>query len=461
MSQVLIRSLATAVLLGGLSGMLAGCATTEKPGTGMGAMSAASAPADTSPAANKPDHGPVAPYPIKNPLTATVLGTPKKLKADLPSNVNFSLRTLQPLVERQTPATLRYARPLQYLLAAQKEPAPLAFVIAGTGSSALSTNCVLLSRALYAVGYSVACLPSPTSVTFMLGAATYPVPGRMPTDVDDIYRLMGAVRDDLTSAKKLDITGYALTGYSLGATQAAFVARKDAKDQVFDFQHVLLINPAVSVWDSVNRMDTLLSKNLPGGINSLPQFVAKGLGGLKQVYAQDQTLRFNEDFLYKAYQAGAADQKDIGAIIGLAFRLSLANMSFAADVLTRSDVIVPENVNLGPYDSLDPYMQRSFEMSFNDYINKLLVPFWNRDGRDVPKSTLISEANLHSIADFMKADASMAVFSNADDPILNAGEVDFLQQTFGDRARIRPHGGHLGNLSYSKTIQALQEFFSS
>jgi len=406
---------------------------------------------------------PVAAYPITDPLAATVLGTPKRLKADLPSagSVNFSLRTLKPLVERDTPDTLRYAHPLQYLLAAQPEPAPLAFVIAGTGSSALSTNCVLLSRALYEVGYSVACLASPTSVTFMLGAAEYPVPGRMSTDVDDLYRLMGAVRDDVTQSKTLDITGYSLTGYSLGATQAAFVAQKDSQQHVFNFKHVLLLNPAVSVWTSVNRMDNLLAQNLPGGINSLPQFVAKGLGGLKQIYARDQTLRFNEDFLYKAYESGAADQKDIGAIIGLAFRLSLANMAFAADVLTHSDVIVPENVDLGPYDSLDGYMQRSFEMTFNDYINELLVPYWNRDGRHVPKSELIAEANLHRIADFMAADASMRLFTNEDDPILAPDEVSFLRQTFGDRARIRPHGGHMGNLSYAKTIAALQEFFSS
>lgn len=459
MFHVFTRSLIAAVLLAGLSGGLVGCATTQS--TNSNVMASSGMPAETATPTPTDADAQVPAYPIKNPLAATVLGTPKKLKADLPGDANFSLRTLKPLIKRDTPPTLRYARPLQYLLAAQPKPAPLAFVIAGTGSSSLSSNCVLLSRALYAVGYSVACLPSPTSVTFMLGAAQYPVPGRMSTDVDDLYRLMGAVRDDVTQSKTLDITGYALTGYSLGATQAAFVAHKDASEHVFDFQHVLLINPAVNVWDSVRRMDELLAKNLPGGINSLPQFVAKGLGGLRQLYAHDQTLRFNEDFLYKAYESGAADQQDIGAIVGLAFRLALANMSFASDVITHSDVIVPKDVHLGPYDSLDPYMRRSFEMSFNDYINQLLVPYWNRDGRHVPKAQLIAEANLHRIADFMAADSSMGVFTNADDPILNASEVDFLQQTFGKRARIRPHGGHLGNLSYSKTIAALQEFFSS
>lgn len=457
MLHVSTRSLIVAILFASLSTGLVGCATTQP--TDGGLVDASDGPADTA-TAPTPDHN-TSTYPIDKPLAATVLGTPDKLKADLPDDVNFSLRTLKPLVKRDTPPTLRYARPLRYLLAAQPDPAPLAFVIAGTGSSSLSSNCVLLSRALYAVGYSVACLPSPTSVTFMLGAAEYPVPGRMATDVDDLYRLMGAVRDDVTQSETLDITGYALTGYSLGATQAAFVAHRDASEHVFDFQRVLLINPAVSVWDSVRRMDGLLAKNLPGGIDGLPEFVAKGLGGLRRLYAHDQTLRFNRDFLYKAYDSGVADQQDIGAIVGLVFRLALANMSFASDVITHSDVIVPRDVHLGPYDSLEPYMHRSFEMSFNDYINQLLVPYWNRDGRHVSRDRLVAEANLRRIADFMAEDASMGVFTNADDPILDASEVSFLKQTFGQRARIRPHGGHLGNLSYSKTIAALQEFFSS
>ncbi len=347
---------------------------------------------------------------------------------------------------------------LQYLLAAQDHPAPLAFVIAGTGDSALSSKCVLLSRALYQVGYSVACLPSPTSVTFMLGAAKYPVPGRMKTDVADLYRLMQAVRDDLSG--DVDITGYSLTGWSLGATEAAFLAKLDQQRGVFGFQHVLLLNPAVNVWDSVDRMDALLKRNLPGGFDALPHFLAQVLGNIQQSEDQGQPMRFNEDALYRAYESGTFDKKDIGAIVGLAFRLSLANMAFAADVLTHSDVIVPENVKLGPYDSLGLYFRRSFRMSFSDYINQLLVPYWNRDGRHVSKSELISEADLHSIAPFLAGDDRMGVFTNADDPILDADEVGFLRRTFGKRARIRPNGGHLGNLSYQKTIHALQDYFT-
>ena len=90
----------------------------------------------------------------------------------------------------------------------------------------------------------------------------------------------------------------------------------------------------------------------------------------------------------------------------------------------------------------------------------MLVPYWNRDGRSVPKSELIREADLHSIAGFLAADDDMRVFTSADDPILGDSEVAFLRDTFGERARVRPNGGHMGNLSYQKTIAALQDYFA-
>jgi hypothetical protein len=292
----------------------------------------------------------------------------------------------------------------------------------------------------------------------MLGAASDPVPGRMATDVRDLYRLMQAVRDDLD--EQTEVTGYGLTGWSLGATQAAFIARHDAEAGVFDFSRVLLLNPAVDVWASVQRMDALLANNLEGGIDGIPAFVARGLGGLKQLYASGDPLRFNEDFLYRAYISQSPDRADIAAIVGLAFRLSLANMAFAADVITRADVIVPKTVQLGPYDSLDPYIQRSFRLSFGEYFDRLLAAYWNGDDRDVARDRLIAEADLHRIADFMAADENMGVFTSTDDPILSAEEVAFLRSTFGERARIRENGGHMGNLSSASTIGALQQFFS-
>ncbi len=402
--------------------------------------------------------GPSGVYPIADGLLATVVGTPPAYRADLPDDAGIVSRSLEPLVERRVPPVLRYAQPLEYALAAQEGAAPLAFIIAGTGASAASSQCRRLMRTLYAVGYHAVCLPSPTSVGFMLGAAEHPVPGYMPADVAALYRLMRAVKRDL--AGDLTVTGHVLTGYSLGATEAAFVARHDEARGVFDFERVLLINPAVDVWASVQRMDTLLARNLEGGIDGIPAFVARGLGELRQLYASGDPLQFNQEFLYRAYLAQNAERGDIAAIVGLAFRLELANMAFAADVMVNGDVILPAGVRLEVTDSLDLYMQRSFRLSFVAYLDELLLPYWNRGARDVSRDEIIARASLTHIRDYLAASPHIGVMTNVDDPILDSEGLAFLRATFGARARIFPNGGHLGNLGYREAVAAIQAFFS-
>lgn len=403
-------------------------------------------------------HEPIKPYPITRGIKATVVGTPPAYRADLPDAVPIDVRALPPLVKRPVPPVLDYAVPLQYAVAAQPGPAPLVFIIAGTGAAADSGRCRQIMRILYAVEYHTVCLPSPTSVDFMVGAARHPVPGYMPADVAALYSMMRAVRRELAGA--LAVTGYALTGYSLGATQAAFVARHDERLQAFGFERVLLINPAVSLWDSVRRMDALLANNLPGGIAGVPGFLAALLADIRDPYAGSRPIAFNRAFLFRALLAREAEPRELAAVVGLVFRLALANMAFAADVLTTSGVIVPVDVQLSGLAPLESYMVASFRLSFAEYIDRLLLPYWNRGARYVTREQLIQSANLHTIQDYLAANEDIAVITNKDDPILDEHALAFLRETFGQRAYIFPNGGHLGNLRYRKVVRTIQRFFA-
>lgn len=396
-------------------------------------------------------------YPIDDPLAATVVGTPKAYRASMPTDLPRESRTLAPLVERPVPPPLAYAAPLEYGLIAQAEPAPLVFILSGTGAGAKSAKSDLIARALYVEGYHVITLPSPTSVGFMLGAARHPVPGRTSDDVANVYRFMQAVRDDLP--ERVRITGFALTGYSLGGLQAAFIDQLDRQERVFDFQRVLLVNPAVDLYASVRRMDRLFETGLEQGIAGLPAFLEQALGRFRQVYAGDTPIEFNEDFLYQAYLASETREQDIAAIIGLAFRLWLANMNFAADLLSNSGVIVPVKRDPGSFTSLDTYLVRSFGMSFADYIDQLLLPYYNKDGRQLTREALIREGQLSRIQPYLKRAEHMGVITSADEIILDRGEVDFLRRTFGKRATIFRNGGHMGNLAHRDVIDAIREFF--
>lgn len=396
-------------------------------------------------------------YPIADGIKATVVGTPPEWRAGLPQ-VPIEIRELPPLVERSLPPVLTYARPLTYTLAAQEQAAGLVFIIAGTGAGAESGKCRLIMRMLYAVGFNAVCLPSPTTVNFMVGVAAHPMPGYMPADVNAIYKLMRAVKRDLED--ELTITGYSLAGYSLGATEAAFVARHDEREGVFGFERVLLLNPAVSVWASVQRMDAILAHHLPGGVSGVPAFLARLLSEVQKPYAGERPLHFDQQFLFRAMLARKVGHDQLTAVVGLVFRLALANMAFAADVLTTSGEIVASTVQLDTSDSLESYLKASFSLSFSEYIDELLLPYWNRGARELSRRQLIESASLRSIEHWLASNADIAVITNADDPILDAAAVAFLRRTFGARAYIFPNGGHLGNLASRAVVHRVQRFFS-
>jgi hypothetical protein len=49
--------------------------------------------------------------------------------------------------------------------------------------------------------------------------------------------------------------------------------------------------------------------------------------------------------------------------------------------------------------------------------------------------------------------------TNENDFILSSAELDYLRQLFGERARIYPRGGHLGNLEYKENLANMVAFF--
>jgi hypothetical protein len=73
-------------------------------------------------------------YPFGDPLVATVLGTPKDLLAELDYDIPRKDREIVLFPEREIPSIVALPT-FRYAITAQKAPAPLIFVIAGTGSS--------------------------------------------------------------------------------------------------------------------------------------------------------------------------------------------------------------------------------------------------------------------------------------------------------------------------------------
>ena len=398
-------------------------------------------------------------YPDISPYAATVVGTPVALQADLPKNIPVEERELTIFPERELPDILWYGERMRYSLVAQKEPAPLIFVIAGTGAGYNSEKMQVLQRAFFQAGFHVLSLSSPTHPDFIVSASSTGIPGHLLEDSQDLYRVMRLAWMDIQT--EIQVTEFYLTGYSLGAAQAAFVSQLDEEQKDFRFQKVLMINPPVSLYNSTSLLDEMLANNIPGGTEKFPDFFDRVFRAFSEVYQHGDFVSFGGDFLYAAYKDRQPADDILAALIGTSFRLSSANMIFTADVLTNSGYIKPKNLNLSTTDSLTNYYKVSARITFLDYFREMFYPFYQAKYPGLTEQRLIASLSLASLEKYLRHTTKIGLLHNADDIILEAGELDYLMKVFGLRAKIYPRGGHCGNLAHRATLAYIVDFFKN
>lgn len=398
-------------------------------------------------------------YPIKNKFAATIIGTPVEFRAQLPRKIRTKTYELTVFSDRVTPDVLWYEQGLRYSLAYQRQRAPLIFVIAGTGAGYNSPKMITLQKMFFKAGYHVIALPSSTNPNFVATASSSMVPGNLESDSQDLYRAMELAWQQVRDC--IEVSDFYLTGYSLGAAQAAFVGKLDDEKHLFNFKKILMINPPVSLYNSVTILDNMLEKNIPGGLDKFNEFFDSVFRGFSEVYREHDFINFNNEFLYAAYRDKNPTNERMAAIIGFSFRISSANMVFASDVMANSGFIVPKNVHLYRTSSLTDYAKVTFRVSFLDYFHELVVPFFKAKDPGVTEQTLIASLSLKSIEDYLRKSKKIGLVTNEDDLILAPGEVDYFRQVFGDRAKIYPTGGHCGNIDYKENVDYMIGFFSN
>ena len=399
-------------------------------------------------------------YPFTDRYVATVLGTPAEYAYDLPKEVPLKFDTVKMFPERKIPGILWNLDELHYSYLKQKGPAPLIFLVAGTGASFQSAKMQVMQKAFYQAGYHVVSLSSPTHPNFIVAASTSGVPGHLEEDSSDLYQVMQSIWEKLQ--KKVEVTEFFLTGYSLGAAQSAFIAKLDEEDKVFNFSKVLLINPPVSLYNSVQVLDKMLEENIPGGVNNFNEFYKRLINALTDTYVHGDNVEFNDQFLYQAFKhRKPTSDEPFAALIGTDFRISSANMVFVSDVLTKAGYIVPKGIDLRRHDSTEVYARVATHLSFVDYFQGLFLPHFQAMNPSLTERDLVEMTSLQYIEDYLRTSPKFGLLTNEDDLILLPGEVDYLRQLFGSRATIFPSGGHCGNMAYPDNVTAMVGFFQA
>ncbi len=399
-------------------------------------------------------------YPLSNPFEATIASTPVELRVEVPANedidqADYSLR-LRPEREFILPDNFWAVKRLTYRLARQPGPAPLIFIISGTGASYAAGKTESLKRLFYGAGYHVVQLSSPTSFDFIAAASRHATPGYSPEDAKDLYRVMQAVR---AQQRDLPVTEFHLTGYSLGALNAAFVSQLDETRQSFNFKRVLLLNPPVNLYTSISNLNRLVQTRVEG-IDSSTTFYELIFDKLTRYYRRQAVIDLDAAMLFDFQQSPMRlTDEQMAMLIGSSFRFSSADIAFTSDLINRRGLIVPPGYPIDEGTSLEPFFRRALLCDFDCYLTEQLIPMWRARQGGGGLQQLIQQVSLYALEDYLRDSPKIGVMHNADDLILGPGDLGFLRRTFGERMRLYPRGGHCGNLDYRVNARHMLEFF--
>jgi hypothetical protein len=383
-------------------------------------------------------------------LRATVFGAPPQDMAPLPAKVPLSEINIELPWRLPVPQTLWFNSKLRVWLSVQKHPAPLAIVISGTGSDGNTKTMSVLRAALYGAGYHVLTIPSPTFPGFIVSTSSTGVAGDLVQDGHDLYAAIQEIVAHLP--RKMRITDIDLLGYSLGGANAAIVKSIDAGEGKLKIHRVVMINPPVSLFSSVGRLDRLFAASIGPGDSAIELLYRRLYAQIANLFRASDRLELDENFLLSAGAATLKSDAEFSAAIALTFRLQLVDMFFIGDLYAKTGVIVDPGHPPKVGDSLEDIQRDLRAKPFADYFTKVFAPYYLRRRPDATSASLIAANRLDVIDTVLRSDGDYYAQTTRNDVILNKRELAWLEETLGSRIVVYDHGGHLGEVGERQQV---------
>ena len=406
----------------------------------LGAVARAADPAVDAPAV----HGPATGLADSAGLRATVFGTPPQDIAPLPDEVPLVEINVSMPWARPVPDVFWFDRKLRVWFSAQDKPAPLAIVVSGTGGDGNTSSLSTLRAVLYGAGYHVLTLPSPTFPGFIVSTSSTGVAGDLRQDGADLYAAMQRIIAHLP--RKVKITDIDILGYSLGGANAAVVKSIDAREHKLNLRRAVMINPPVSLFSSVGRLDKLFALSIGSGDAGVERLYQKLFAQLANLYRSSDRVEIDENFLLSAAASSLKTDAEFSAAIALVFRIDLMNMFFAGDLYAGTGVVVDPKHPPKVGDSLEQTAVILRGKPFSEYFTKVFAPYYLAHRPNSTTDSLIADNRLDIIRDTLRNDPDYYVQTNSDDVILDKTELAWLKDTMGSKIVVYDHGGHLGNI---------------
>jgi pimeloyl-ACP methyl ester carboxylesterase len=326
----------------------------------------------------------------------------------------------------------------------------LAIVISGTGSDGNNSKLSSLRGALYGAGYHVLTMPSPTFPGFIVSASSTGVAGDLMQDGRDLYAAMQQIIARLP--RKVRVTEIDVLGYSLGGANAAVVKSIDAGEGKLKIHRAVMIDPPVSLFSSIGRLDKLFAVSVGSGDDAIERLYRRLYAELANLYRASDRVQVDEDFLLGAAATALQTDAEFSAAIALSFRINLVNVFFAGDLYAGTGVVVDPKHPPKVGDSLEETQRKLRNMPFADYFTKVFAPYYLKRRPQATAASLIADNRLDVIGDTLRNDPDYYAQANSDDVILDKQELAWLQDTLGPRIAVYDHGGHLGNIGERQQV---------
>lgn len=327
----------------------------------------------------------------------------------------------------------------------QDHKAPVVFILPGTGGHRDAGSTAAVAEMAFRSGYHAVAISSAMCFDFIEAAGTSDFPGFAPADAHDVHVALTAVDADLRHRHgALVDSKRGVLGMSLGALHLLFMAAHEEDDDAEGLVHLdgyLALNPPVSLVRAVRGMDSYF--NLPlTMIHDQADREARIRGLFRHVIdvAGGQDLQPGKPLPLNDYEAKF--------LVGIAFRMTLLDVLDQARDLGRTG-----DFFLTPRTSRDrsASYREIAEYSYMEYLYAFVLPDQAKRRADITNDAsgaarLEHLCDLRSVASELRSNTQVQVITNANDLLLDADDVKFLQETFGSRLDLNASGGHLGNL---------------
>ena len=377
-------------------------------------------------------------------LRASVFGTPPQDIAPLPASVPLQEINIALPWARPVPQVFWFDRRLRVWFSAQDKPAPLAIVISGVGDGGNTAMLSVLRAVLYGAGYHVLTMPSPTFPGFIVAASSTGVAGDLIQDGHDLYAAMQEIISHLP--KHAAITDVDIVGYSLGGANAAIVKSIADAGGKLRIHRAVMINPPVSLFDSVGRLDRLFTVSIGSGDAGIERLYRRMYAKLANLFRATDQVQVDESDMLSSVAAVLKTDADFSAAIALSFRIALMNMFLAGDLYAGTGVVVdpahPPHVG----DSLEEIARILRTKPFAEYFAEVFAPYYLAHRPNSTVQSLKADNRLEIIAGALQSNPDYFGQTNSDDVILDRADLAWLRSTLGGRLAVYDHGGHLGNL---------------